>query len=52
MCPCVNFTNILLAAFSSENVFEAFLCLQFGFVLFWQKEISAKAARKLLVKLT
>ena len=29
-----------------------FLCLQFGFVFFWQKEISAKATDRLLVKLT
>ena len=31
---------------------EAFMCLQFGFVIFWQKEIGAKAAHKMLVKLT
>jgi len=30
----------------------AFLYLQFGFVIFRQKEIGAKAARKMLVKLT
>jgi hypothetical protein len=30
----------------------AFMCLQFGFVLFWQKDFGAKAAHKLLVKLT
>ena len=30
----------------------AFKCLQFGFVIFWQKEVGAKAARKMLVKLT
>ena len=29
-----------------------FLCLQFVFVIFWQKEIGAKAARKMLVRLT
>ena len=28
----------------------AFLCLHFGFVILWQKEIITKAARKLLVK--
>ena len=28
------------------------MCLQFAFVIFWQKEISAKAACKILVKLT
>ena len=30
----------------------AFMCLQFGFVILWQKEIGAKAARKMLAKLT
>ena len=28
------------------------MCLQFGFVIFWQKEFGAKAAHKMLVKLT
>jgi len=32
--------------------FKAFMCLQFGFVIFCQKEIGAKAAHKILVKLT
>jgi hypothetical protein len=27
------------------------MCLQFGFVIFWQKEFGAKAAHKMLVKL-
>ena len=27
------------------------MCLQFGFVFFWQKDIGAKAVRKMLVKL-
>jgi hypothetical protein len=30
----------------------AFMCLQFGFVIFWQKNFGAKAARKMWVKLT
>ncbi len=30
----------------------AFKCLQFGFVIFWQKDFGAKAAHKTLVKLT
>jgi hypothetical protein len=29
-----------------------FMCLQFGFVIFWQKDFGAKAAHKMLVKLT
>jgi len=28
------------------------MCLQFGFVFFWQKAFGAKAAHKMLVKLT
>jgi hypothetical protein len=28
------------------------MCLQFGFVIFWQKDFGAKAANKMLVKLT
>ncbi len=30
----------------------AYMCLQFGFVIFWQKDFGAKAAHKMLVKLT
>jgi hypothetical protein len=30
----------------------AFICLQFVFVIFWQKDFGAKAAHKMLVKLT
>jgi hypothetical protein len=29
-----------------------FMCLQFGFVIFWRKDFGAKAANKMLVKLT
>jgi hypothetical protein len=29
----------------------AFMCLQFGFVIFWQKDFGAKATHKMLVKL-
>jgi hypothetical protein len=28
------------------------MCLQFGFVFFWRKNFGAKAAHKMLVKLT
>jgi hypothetical protein len=28
------------------------VCFQFGFVIFWQKDLGAKAAHKMLVKLT
>ncbi len=30
----------------------AFMCLKFGFVIFWQKDFGAKTAHKMLVKLT
>jgi hypothetical protein len=30
----------------------AFNCLQFGFVIFWQKDFGTKAVHKMLVKLT
>jgi hypothetical protein len=40
----VNFTNILRAAFSYESFYADFMCLQFGFVIFWQKDFGAKAA--------
>jgi hypothetical protein len=49
MIPSVNFNNILQAAFS--KVFcAAFFYLQFGFLIFWQKKVVAKAAHKMLVK--
>jgi len=38
--------------FCTEVFWAAFLLLQFGFVIFWQKSIGTKAARKMLVKLT
>ena len=47
-----NFTNILSAAFLYTSVFAALMCLKYWFVIYWQKEFNAKAARKMLVKLT
>jgi hypothetical protein len=38
--------------FHSKVFCAAFMCLQFGFVIFWQKDFGAKAAHKILVKLT
>ena len=38
--------------FLTKVICAAFLCLELGFVIFWQMEISSKAALKLLVKLT
>jgi len=48
----VNFTNILRAAFHTKVLCAAFMCLQFGFVIFWWKDFGAKAAHKMLVKLS
>ena len=48
----VNFTNILRADFSYKSFCAAFMCLQFGFVIFWQNDFGAKAAHKMLLKLT
>jgi len=49
----VNFTNILIAAFSYKSFFSpALMCLQFGFVIFWQKDFGTKTAHKMLVKST
>ncbi len=48
----VNFIIILYEAFSMKVLFAAFLCLQFVFILFWQKERGKKAGCKMFVKLT
>jgi hypothetical protein len=44
--------NFLQTAFSYKVFCAAFLCLQFGYVIFWQKGFSANAAHKMLAKLT
>jgi hypothetical protein len=36
--------------FLTEVFCADFMCLQFGFVIFWQKDFGAKAAHKMLVK--
>ncbi len=38
--------------FRTKVFCTAFTCSQFGFVIFWQKDFGAKAAHKMLVKLT
>ena len=50
--PLLNFTNNLRAAFSYESVLSSLSVLTFRSVIFWRKEIGAKAARRTLVKLT
>jgi hypothetical protein len=41
-----------MSSFLYKGFCAAFMWLQFGFVIFWQKNFGAKAARKMLVKLT
>ena len=48
----VNFTNNLWAAFWYKSVLSSFSVLTLRFVIFRRKDIGAKAARKMLVKLT
>jgi hypothetical protein len=38
--------------FQTKVLCTPFMCLQFGFVIFWRKDFGAKAAHKMLVKLT
>ncbi len=38
--------------FCTKVFCAALMCLQFGFVIFWQKDFGTKAAHKMLVKLT
>jgi len=45
-------STFYLQLFHIKVYFEAFLWLQFGFVIFCCKNIGKKAARKLLMKLT
>jgi hypothetical protein len=48
----VNFIKILCLTFHTKVFCAAFLYLQFGVVNFWLKNIGAKAARNVLMKLT
>jgi hypothetical protein len=50
--PSVNLTNVLRAAFTYVSCACSFLCLHFGFVLYWRKPTSAEAAHRTLMKLT
>ncbi len=38
--------------FHTKVLYAAYMCLQFGFLIFWRKDFGAKAAHKMLVKLT
>ncbi len=38
--------------FHTKVLYAAFMCLQFGSLIFWRKDFGAKAAHKMLVKLT
>jgi hypothetical protein len=45
-------TNILRVAFSCESFLRSFDVLTIWLCNFWQKDFGAKAAHKMLVKLT
>jgi hypothetical protein len=49
----VSISPIFYEQIFSMKVFCAvpFMCLQLGFVIFWQKDFGAKAANKMLVKI-
>jgi len=47
LTPWINLANILQAAFCKQVFFSTFLCLQYGIVTFWCKEIGDKAALKI-----
>ena len=49
----ISFNTVFYKQLLHTKVFwAAFMCLQFGFENFWQKDFGAKAAQKMLVKLT
>ncbi len=52
--PGVNFINILCRPFLYKSVLRSFflVTVQFGFVIFWGKNIGAKAVPKMLMKMT
>jgi len=53
LTPGDNFIDILRAAYFCMKVFgDAFINLQFGFVIFCRKNIGSKAALKMLIQLT
>ncbi len=52
-CHLVSISPIFYEQLFLMKVFCAtFMCLLFGFVIFWQKDFGAKAVHKMLVKLT
>jgi hypothetical protein len=52
-CRQVSISPIFYEQIFYTKVFwAAFMCLQFGFVIFWRKDFGAKSDHKVLVKLT
>jgi len=51
LSPGVNFINILIAHFSYESALALISNYSLNLMTFWQKDISSKAARKMLIKL-
>ncbi len=52
LTPDVNYITFYAPIFRMKFLLSAFLYLHFMLVLFWQNNISAKAALKMLMKLT
>jgi hypothetical protein len=50
--PGVDFTIFYEQLFHTKVFCAAFMCLHFGFEIFWGKGFGAKAAHKILVTLT
>jgi len=51
MCKALSYEKLVLI-FYTKVLCSAFLWLCFGFEIFWRKNISAKGASKMLMKLT
>jgi hypothetical protein len=46
----VSISSVFYEQLFSTKVFcAAFICLKFGFIIFWQKDFGAKAAHKMCV---
>jgi len=51
--PRCQFHQYFMSSFFVRKIYgAAFTCFQFGFAIYWQNDFGAKAAHKMLVKLT
>jgi len=52
-CHLVSISRIFHGQlFHMKDFCAAFMCLQFGLVIFWRKDLGAKTVQKMLLKLT